>query len=269
MAVPKLLAHNRELNFVVMEDLGAEDLWTYRLEPWTLRRDFYKQALKQAHLLHRYFQDGAGLELPVLMEGFDTTLYTWEHQYFREEFVEAVCGLTLSPAEGKALDDELAGLTECLMNSGIGLVHRDLQSQNIMIFQGKPVLIDFQGLRSGSPFYDLGSLLYDPYVNLTAEERQELLAFYYNLAPQNIPWPDFVELFHKGSAQRLMQALGAYGFLGHRNGRADFLAHIPAGLHHLLEALSHISSLPNLRTLTTRCLAAHSNQTRTSSQDNN
>jgi aminoglycoside/choline kinase family phosphotransferase len=256
VAVPKIMAHNRELSFVVMEDLGAEDLWTYRLEPWTLRRDFYRQALKHAHRLHHYFQDNSRPELPVLMEGYDEALYTWEHQYFRQEFVEAVCGLTLTAAERKALEEELAGLTMRLMYSGIGLVHRDLQSQNIMIFQGKPVLIDFQGLRTGSPFYDLGSLLYDPYVNLTAWERLELLAFYYNLSPQNLPWPDFVELFHEGSAQRLMQALGAYGFLGPRNRRADFLAHIPAGLRHLLEALSHTSSLPQLHKLTTRCVAA-------------
>lgn len=256
VAVPRILAHDPEAHFLVMEDLGEKDLWSYRNEPWTLRRNLYAQALIQAHRLHRHFRNDRGIRLPELMEGYDKTLYLWERQYFREEFLEAVCGITLSPAEEKTLEEELAGLADRMMASGTGLVHRDLQSQNIMIHQGVPVLIDFQGLRLGSPFYDLGSLLYDPYVSLTTEERLELLEFYYGLSPQDLEWPDFVTLFHEGSAQRLMQALGAYGFLGHRNGRADFLAHIPAGLRHLLDTTSRASSLPHLQALTVRCLDA-------------
>ncbi len=61
------------------------------------------------------------------------------------------------------------------------LVHRDLQSQNVMIVNGEPVFIDFQGMRLGSPFYDLGSLLYDPYVEIGEAERVALLKYYYDL----------------------------------------------------------------------------------------
>jgi len=264
VAAPTILDHDPEACFIVMEDLGDEDLWSYRNENWMTRRGFYVRTLMHAHRLHRYFQDDGGIRTPELMEGFDAALYQWERRYFREEFVEAVCKVSLSPTEEKALEEELAGLAERLLESGIGLVHRDLQSQNIMIHELAPVLIDFQGLRSGSPFYDLGSLLYDPYVNLTEEERLELLSFYYKLFPQDLAWQDFVTFFREGSAQRLMQALGAYGFLGHRNGRTDFLAHIPAGLSHLLDATSRVSSLPHLQALTARCLTAYSNQMGTS-----
>lgn len=255
VAAATVLAHDPEACFVVMEDLGDEDLWSCRNENWLSRRDLYAETLRHAHKLHRYFHDDRGIPLPALMEGYDAALYRWEQRYFLKEFVEPVCGINLSPAEEEALEKELAELAiRLLSKSDTGLVHRDLQSQNVMIHERTPVLIDFQGLRTGSPFYDLGSLLYDPYVSLTTQERMELLEFYYALSPQGLKWPDFVTLFYEGSAQRLMQALGAYGFLGHRNGRADFRAHIPAGLRHLLDAVSRTSSLPRLRALTVRCL---------------
>jgi len=256
VAAPAVLAHDPEACFLLTEDLGDEDLWSHRNENWQRRRTLYKGVLEHAHRLHRYVQDDAEIPLPPLMEGYDAALYKWERDYFRREFVEGVCRVSLLPVDGKALEEEGTALAERLLESETGLIHRDLQSQNIMIRDGAPVLIDFQGMRSGSPFYDLGSLLYDPYVSLRAEERLELLDFYYRLSPRKLDWPTFITRFHEGSAQRLMQALGAYGFLGHRNGRADFRAHIPTGLRHLAIVTSCVSSLPCLRYLVGRCLDA-------------
>src|SRR5207248_5844344 len=90
------------------------------------------------------------------------------------------------------------------------LVHRDFQSQNIMMRNGRAHLIDFQGMRPGLAQYDLASLLYDPYVDLNEAERDELLEHYYGEQPST----DFLETLRLCAMQRLMQALGAYGFLG-------------------------------------------------------
>src|SRR5208282_5405475 len=111
--------------------------------------------------------------------------------------------------------------------SGASLVHRDLQSQNVMIRDEKPFLIDFQGMRFGSLFYDLGSLLCDPYVHFSEIERDELLLFYYGLSKRQQEWAEFRHGFWEASAQRLMQALGAYGFLGVNRGLAAYLEHVP------------------------------------------
>ena len=54
-------------------------------------------------------------------------------------------------------------------------VHRDFQSQNIIIRNAQAHLIDFQGMRPGLAEYDLASLLFDPYVDLSPAEREELL----------------------------------------------------------------------------------------------
>ena len=126
-----------------------------------------------------------------------------------------------------------------------------------MIREGEPVLIDFQGMRTGNPLYDVGSLLYDPYVTFSPDERAALLACYYEISGKAIDWPSFQDEFFDASAQRLMQALGAYGFLGLKKGGApDFLQHIGSGLRNLAEAAGFASRLPRLHSLAGQCRRA-------------
>jgi aminoglycoside/choline kinase family phosphotransferase len=117
-----------------------------------------------------------------------------------------------------------------------------------MINEGTAWLIDFQGMRYGLAQYDLASLLHDPYVALTSDERCELLAFYKKRLEQNgTPVDsDFDEIFRWCALQRLMQALGAYGFLGLKKNRPDFLAHTPVALRSLLEVASALDGLEPL-----------------------
>jgi aminoglycoside/choline kinase family phosphotransferase len=191
------------------------------------------------------------------MAGFGPELYRWEHDYFKDHFVRDVCGIELELSFEQELKAELSSLAERLAaampTSERRLVHRDLQSQNVMIRDGEPFLIDFQGMRFGSPFYDLGSLLCDPYVNLSGSEQDELLSFYYGLWKWDLDWATFQSYFWEASAQRLMQALGAYGFLGVKKGLKAFLDHIPSGLRNLHRAAAHVASLPRLRDLSLVC----------------
>ena len=107
------------------------------------------------------------------------------------------------------------------------LVHRDFQSQNVMVRGDAVRLIDFQGMRAGLAGYDVASLLYDPYVELADAERAELSGFYLQAAGRTdaAAWG---EELRACARQRLMQALGAYGFLGRVKGKPAFLEHIPA-----------------------------------------
>jgi hypothetical protein len=125
-----------------------------------------------------------------------------------------------------------------------------------MIRHGEPFLIDFQGMRFGNPFYDLGSLLCDPYVDFSGGERAELLSFYYGLEKWNLDWAAFQNAFWEASVQRLMQALGAYGFLGFEKGLKGFLDHAPSGLRNLQQAASQLTSLPRTEELCLLCRRA-------------
>lgn len=205
------------------------------------------------------------------MPGYDRGLYRWEQDYFLTEFVRGVCGVELTGREEGALREELEGLTVRMLAAGPALVHRDLQSQNIMMRGDEPVFIDFQGLRRGSLFYDLGSLLYDAYVPFGPGEREELVDYAYELlkappAPEGregaAPRPGMEDLeafraaFLDGGAQRLMQALGAFGFLGLKKGKKAFLDHIPRGVANLHEAATASRRLPRLADLAIRCREA-------------
>jgi aminoglycoside/choline kinase family phosphotransferase len=252
ISVPRIIAQDLRQHFILMEDLGDVDLWSQRTLPWDKRRDYYYQVLTQIRHLHSFEFTKIPSNLK-LTEGYGPKLYRWEHDYFLENLVEAVCQLKLSPSLLKDLNKELDGLIIRLQNIEPCLIHRDFQSQNIMIKNDKPVLIDFQGMRLGNFFYDLGSLICDPYVVFTNEERKELISFYYQLAKPSFTEKEFEIYFREASAQRLMQALGAYGFLGLKKNKTDFLRHVENGVRNLIFVTSHLTTLSTLHELIKKC----------------
>jgi aminoglycoside/choline kinase family phosphotransferase len=123
-------------------------------------------------------------------------------------------------------------------------VHRDFQSQNIIVMEGSAALIDFQGLRPGLAEYDIASLLYDPYVELSENERGEL-AGYYRESLGVLDY-DFLHVLRLCAMQRLMQALGAYGYLGIVREKTAFLNHIPRAMGSLAAVTAEIPGLEGL-----------------------
>ncbi len=251
--VPRLIHHDVDQCLMLMEDLGDIDLWKLRNEPWDLRKDLYQKTLAVLSRIHTFPIE----ELPAtkvrLMDPFDLQLYEWERNYFKKNFVERVCRIELVPDFFQKLEEELRDLANHIHRGPVSLIHRDLQSQNIMIRDREPYLIDFQGMRVGSPFYDLGSLLCDPYVQISWDECDRLLAFSYGLTKQHLAWSDFQQFFWETSVQRLMQALGAYGFLGLTKGLTAFLDHIPVGLTRLQHAVSHVTTISCFPELLDKC----------------
>ncbi len=244
--VPAVYFHDEEEGLIVMEDAGDNDLWSHRTDSWPQRRALYQRTLDQALLLHTQAHKAAGLEKLQLQQQFDAALYRWEQEYFIEHCLGRHFGHT-APVECTRLHeiaDELASLPRCL-------VHRDFQSQNVIVRAGEVCLIDFQGLRPGLAQYDLASLLLDPYVNLTVAERDDLLAHYLSglLGPGRDHDAEFLRIYDLCAMQRLMQALGAYGKLGHLDKRTQFLQHIPTALERLQEVLKRVADSESLRAL--------------------
>lgn len=244
--VPNIIHHDKIECLIIQEDLGGMDLCAFRDAPWEMRKDLYQKTLMVVHKLHSYPAKNFPSVRVSLMEAFGPNLYRWERDYFRTNFISTLCKIELEPKLLQDLENELAGLADKLSRDRRSLVHRDLQSQNVMIEGGIPFLIDFQGMRFGSRFYDLGSLLCDPYVSFLKNELHELLSFCYGLETQELNWDSFQEMFWEASAQRLMQALGAYGFLGMTRGLPEYLQHVPAGLRNLTLAAENSCSLPVL-----------------------
>lgn len=253
---PAVFGHDPERGLLVMEDLGDEDLCSFRDAPWEIRRPLYEKTLEAVLMLHAFPTERFPAAGVRLMPGFSPELYRWERDYFRRHCVGTACRIGTAAAEEEALEAELASLARRLDSTPAVLIHRDLQSQNVMIRRGEPFLIDFQGMRFGSPLYDLGSLLCDPYVDLGEGEREALLGYYAERSGLGADRKEFRGLFLLASAQRLMQALGAFAFLGLEKGRAHFLAHLPVGLDRLIDVTERAGSLPRLHALACRCRAS-------------
>ena len=251
--VPHIIANDYRHRLILIEDLGDSDLYSRKTQSWHRRRNYYLAALSEIHRLHRH--DPNDLQSDIKMtKGYDRSLYFWEQNYFRENFVEAVCGLQLPDGQVRDWQAECAALADRLQSIPLCLIHRDFQSQNIMIKNDRPVFIDFQGARQGNLFYDLGSLICDPYVTFSMPQRNELIAFYYRIMQPDYSLDQFTDHFWEASAQRLMQALGAYGFLGLQKKKTDFLKHIDNGIRNLMIATSQTDTLPMLNELARTCL---------------
>jgi aminoglycoside/choline kinase family phosphotransferase len=107
-------------------------------------------------------------------------------------------------------------------------------------FDGTVRVIDYQGSRLGSVYYDLASLLLDPYVLLSEEDVFELLRYYHAKSLNPLPFEEMGHQFLLAGAQRIMQALGAYCFLSREKGLTQFKAHIDPGEQRLRWIIKHL-----------------------------
>ncbi|MBM4130180.1 hypothetical protein FJ250_04015 [bacterium] len=227
---------------VVMEDLGSCSLYALAAEAaaeapaavaaWELATDHIArlQATTEA----------ARTECPVAFDlALDLPVLRWETDYFRERFLGGLMDRDL--AADDALTAEFAALAAAVAAQPVVLLHRDYQSQNLLVRDGRLRLVDFQGLRPGPLGYDLASLLWDPYVALPPARREALLVRYAEAARRSLDASlrpaDARAMVLAAALQRLMQALGAYGFLSRVKGRSGFLQHVPRGLAHLRDVL--------------------------------
>ena len=245
---PRVYFHDAVEGLMWIEDLGETDLWSYRDDNWVARRALYDSALEQVAKLHALPNEAADGIRKDFPPEFDAALYTWEQQYFFENCLGRHFGMDDDERAELAALPALQEIPSRLAELPRVLVHRDFQSQNIIIRNGEAYLIDFQGMRPGLAEYDLASLLYDPYVTLSTREREQLFGDYC-AARAALGQPvthQCEELLRLCALQRLMQALGAYGFLGLVKGNKAFLAHIPAALASLRGIVAQIPGAEKL-----------------------
>ena len=247
---PKIYFHDATEGLIWIEDMGEQDLYSYRGDSWLVRRAFYESALDEIIKLHS-LPESVCLEMKEhLPAEFNAALYRWEQRYFFNNCLGRYFRISESQRKELAALPSLREIAKRLASLPRVLVHRDFQSQNIIIQNGQANLIDFQGMRPGLAEYDLASLLFDPYVKLSSTERSELISYYRQKQMDN-GWGDgqFDDTLQFCAMQRLMQALGAYGFLGLVRGHEHFLQYIPRAAHSLREIVAKIDDLKLLSSL--------------------
>ncbi len=237
--VPGLIAAEDGTKRALFEDLGDTSLYSYMklTHEHGHVEEVYCSVLDILVKLHTSVTDHIS-ECPLLeARVFDYDHLRWETGYFLERFVIGLRRIRLRNRQ--TLEKEFHRLAQNMDGFSKGVIHRDFQSQNIMVLADSlPRVIDFQGARMAPPAYDVASILWDPYRRLDDGVRERLIAYY--VSEMKKLSSEFNEALFRESLipcrlQRHMQALGAYGFLSAVKGKKYFLKHIPEALRLLKE----------------------------------
>ncbi len=198
---------------------------------------------------------------------FDRQSIAWDLNYFKYYFLR-LAGIAFNE---QALEDDFGRLTKFLLSAPRDyFLYRDFQSRNIMLRDGQPFFLDYQGGRKGALQYDIASLLYDAKADLPPGLRQQLLEHYLDALAGFVPLdrPAFMEHYYAYVYIRIMQALGAYGFRGFYERKAHFLQSVPYALKNVRWLLHNVSlpiALPALMEAFNSMLASEKLQTVASS----
>lgn len=179
---------------------------------------------------------------------FDAQSIAWDLNYFKYYFLK-IAGI---PFNEQLLEDDFERLTRFLLSADHDyFLYRDFQSRNVLLRDGKPFFVDYQGGRKGALQYDIASLLFDAKADLPPELRQELVDRYIERLGDfaKIRREAFMRHYYAYVYVRIMQALGAYGFRGFYERKAHFLQSVPYALKNvcwLLEKVKLPIALPTL-----------------------
>lgn len=216
---------------ILLQDLGKVQLWDLLQEGKDFRIHYQKLAKSLVE-----FQNLGDLEiLPSIREReFAMEDLLWETDYFSQHFLGQYLGI--SQAQIDILKTVFQTLALRVNAQAKNLMHRDFQSQNVMVLKDELWWIDYQGARYGSIYYDLASALWDPYVGLPEKDVRAVFETFCELKSLDPleAWPEFL----LASMQRLMQACGAYANLSLNKGKQDFERHLEPGRARLLQVLN-------------------------------
>jgi aminoglycoside/choline kinase family phosphotransferase len=248
LPVPEIYAEDTGAGAYLEEDLGDETLFQILgsgrqgpvLDATTV--DVYREALR---LLPRFqIEAGRNIDYSVCYPraSFDRQSMLWDLNYFKYYFLK----LAGVPFSEQALEDDYERFADFLLAAPREhFLYRDFQSRNIMVRDGKPWFIDYQGGRRGALQYDVASILFDAKADLPFELREVLLEEYLQAAAALTPIDRdaFLRFYPLFAYVRIFQALGAYGLRGYYERKARFLQSIPYAIRNL-ERLSIETPLP-------------------------
>ncbi|HMD86527.1 MAG TPA: RNase adapter RapZ [Terriglobia bacterium] len=248
LPVPEIYGEDLSRGAYLEEDLGNTTLFEF-LSNNRVGEDIAPgavEAYRQVVAVLPRFQIEAGRDLNYQVcyprASFDRQSIAWDLNYFKYYFLR-LAGI---PFNEQALEDDFGRLTKFLLSASHSyFLYRDFQSRNVMLRDGHPFFLDYQGGRRGALQYDIASLLYDGKADLPPELRQQLLDHYLDALAGYIKLGRevFMQHYYAYVYVRIMQALGAYGFRGFYERKAHFLQSVPYALKNL-RWLHHHVQLP-------------------------
>jgi len=254
LPVPEIYAEDLSRGAYLEEDLGDTTLFEFlaanrageKIAPEVV--EVYRKVV--AALPRFQVEAGRDLNYKVCYPraSFDRQSIAWDLNYFKYYFLR-LAGI---PFNEQALEVDFGRLTKFLLSAPRDyFLYRDFQSRNIMLREGQPSFLDYQGGRKGALQYDIASLLYDAKADLPPALRQQLLDHYLDALGGflELDREAFLLYYYAYVYARIMQALGAYGFRGFYERKTHFLQSVPYALKNLRWLLHHVElplALPTL-----------------------
>jgi aminoglycoside/choline kinase family phosphotransferase len=252
--VPKIITVDETQQYYLLEDLGNETLFSFltshreneKIEETVIA--YYQKVLQQLPLLQLSGKKGVDFSVCYPRFAFDKQSMLWDLNYFKYYFLK----LANIPFDEQLLEDDFQCFIDFLLETDNDyFMFRDFQSRNIMLHNGEPYFIDYQGGRKGALQYDVASLLYDGKADLPPELREELLHYYLQQLSNHIIYnvDEFCKYYYGFVLIRILQALGTYGFRGYYEKKSHFLLSIPfaiKNLKYLLPKFEFASKIPAL-----------------------
>ena len=246
LPVPEVYRVSEDEMEYTQEDLGDTLLFDYIRQGRETgcfseaEKDMLRRVVRL--LAHVQTEGAEGIDWSVCypVPAFDRQSVFWDLNYFKYCYLKA----TEEEFSEPALEADFHRLADALLACPeTGFMYRDFQSRNVMIRNGAPYLIDFQGGRRGPVLYDLVSFLWQAKANFPAALRQELIGEYEDerrliaTARGNGVQPFTQEQIGVFVLFRTLQVLGAYGFRGYFERKPHFLQSIPYALRNASELL--------------------------------
>ena len=242
LPVPQVYCWSVDKSFYLQEDLG--DTLLFQAIEKGRKSCFFDETEKS--LLHKtitllptlQFKGAEGFDFSQCypLPEFNRRSILWDLNYFKYCFLKA----TGMEFQENLLEDDFQKMSDVLLRSSSAtFMYRDFQSRNVMIKDGEPWFIDFQGGRKGPFYYDIASFLWQAKAKYPDSLRKELLQEYMEALRKYQPIDEsyFYSQLRHFVLFRTLQVLGAYGFRGYFEKKPHFIQSVPYAIENLRELL--------------------------------
>jgi aminoglycoside/choline kinase family phosphotransferase len=252
--VPDILWDDSAHGLVLLEDLG--DVTLERALRGASREqtaDRYRQALDILLALQYPQSETPRASCVAFRLAFDVEKLMWELDFFLTHMIKRLCAQRLATADEAMLRGQFWRLAAMLARQPRVFTHRDYHSRNLMLRPDRLRVIDFQDARLGPCQYDLASLLYDSYVVLPPDLREELLIYYLEQKTardgHTLDRDAFVQVFDYMCLQRNLKALGTFAYQTAVKHTQRYMEAIPPTLNYIRANLARHPELCQLSNL--------------------
>lgn len=199
-------------------------------------KDMLRKTVRLLPVIQFVGADGFDFSRCYPQPEFNQRSILWDLNYFKYCFLKA----TGMEFQEDRLEDDFQKMSDVLLRSSSAtFMYRDFQSRNVMLREGKPWLIDFQGGRKGPFYYDVASFLWQAKARYPESLRRELLEEYLEALRKYKPIDEayFYSQLRHFVLFRTLQVLGAYGFRGYFEKKPHFIQSVPYAIENLRELL--------------------------------